>query len=341
MKRRLICALILLLLLPTLGDAEDAALYWTRNTDLYYHLNEHCADAQNMVPISESAALAFAKYACPICIPAQDDGAQAQAVSRGGTVVVRFSDSWLDARERVNTFGFMEEIPVSGKRAGYVLSESLHGKAYNTFLSDYMEDGRARARANSPYIIAQEGDVLMSRRHIGSEWYIVIRPQKRFGTSWSMYWRVESRELQMENDELNQNFDQQSVEEWQRLQLERLDGQSEAFSRHCMGFDIHVFDVLDGSIAVIREENAGAEQIENALLMIDGAPYGIALNGYMDGDAAIYCCALSEAERSALSHNVGVQLWHTQYLDGETFRMDMGEDHADYDLLSGEPLDVS
>ena len=56
MKRRFIIALALLTLLAGACLAEDAAGYWTRKADLYYHLNENCIGALDAVPISGMAA---------------------------------------------------------------------------------------------------------------------------------------------------------------------------------------------------------------------------------------------------------------------------------------------
>lgn len=316
------------LLLLGAASAEGADGFWTSNVDVNYHLCECCGGVQGRVPISEEAAQAFAKLACPICIPAEDSGEDVQAVSRGGTIVVRFSDAWLNTHELTNVLAWSTDDTYEGSQAWQMLGEYLHGADYCAFAEAYLEKGRAEGRSNTPYILSDQA-MVMSRRHIGSSWYIVVRPQKKFRNDWSMYWRVSSLNLHMENDVLTSRFDLQTIEENRELALERLDEIDIRFSGDYEGFSMEVYDALDGHVAVIREESAQTDHLEDAKLMIEGMTASVDLLGYAEGRDGVYCCMLTDAELDALMNRAQAQLWHEEaLLDGRLYRVDMG-DHYD------------
>lgn len=336
MRARRICMLMLMLFIG-IARAEGADGFWTNHADLYYHACQYCGDGDGRVPISETAARAFAKFPCPICVQAEDAGEDVQAASRGGTIVVKFSDAWLDAQELTDVFGWHADSDYTGRAAWQMLGECLHGEKYGAFVEECLESGSAEARANTPYILSR-GALVMSRRHIGGDWYIIVRPEEKFRDEWSMYWRVSSLKLSMESEVLTSSFDMQTVEETRRLSLARLDGESAAFSCAGDGFVLEVYEALDGCIAVIREEGGASGSMDNARLMIDGATGGIDLVGYAEGTDAVYCFALDAGELEALRGNARVQLWHVEQISAACFRVDAGEAYDYYSEATGEVL---
>lgn len=335
---RKICMLLpLFLLLPEFAHAGRADGYWTRNAEIYYHAVECCGDGKDRVPISETAACAFGKFACPVCVQAEDVGEDVQAASRGGTVVVKFSDAWLNAQELTGVFGWGTDSAYTGHAAWRTLGEYLHGESYRGFVESYLQNGSADGRANTPFILSR-GAQVMSRRHIGGNWYIVVRPEEKFRDTWSMYWRVSSLKLNMEGEALTSNFDMQTVEETRRLSLSRMDGTDAAFTCTGAGFELEVYEALGGYIAVIREEGGAAGSMENVRLMIDGASFGIDLAGYAEGTDAVYCFALDAGELEALKGNAGAQLWHVEQISASCFRVDAGERYVYYSDETGGEL---
>lgn len=321
------------------AEAQD---YWTRNADLYYHMHENCGGGTQRVPISEKAARAFAKHACPVCVPAEDRAGDVQAAVRGGTIVVKFSDAWLREHELTDVFGWSVDSRYPGEEGWRMLGEYLHGDAYNAFVSQYMAEGSAEGRAYMPHILSADGALVMNERHIGSDWYIVVRPQGKFRNKWEMYWRVSSLDLHMEDGALQANFDLQTVEETRELRLKTMNSSNAAYSYAGDGFELQVYEALEGNVAVIREENADANRLENVCLVIGDELCCTGLSGYAEGDAAVYCCMLTDGELSALKSNVRAELWHVEHLTSDAYRVDMGDRfvyHSDADSSSAFVLE--
>lgn len=335
MKQILICLLILLLAAGW-AAAEGGDDYWTSNDDLYYHVNASCGAGEGRVPISARAGTAFGKDLCPICASREDDAQPPAAVARGGTIVVKFSDAWVNAHELTGVFGFSGESGYSGVQALRQLAAYLHGDAYNAFLTSWLQNGKAEGRANAPYILPVNGTLVLHRRHIGENWYIILRPQEKFSGAWNMYWRVSSYHLRAEGETLYSEFDQQTVEETYKLDVQALNG-SEPVYRREGETAIEVYQALEGNIAVIREENPCA-QIESVQLRIGGRSDGIELSGYVDGTSAVYCCILTDAELEALRANARAELWHTEAVNGDIYRVDGAQAYSYYSLSSDECL---
>lgn len=311
LKRIIICFFCGLIALPGMlsaARADAGTEYWTLKDDYYYHYNMHCGGVQNMVPISEEAALAFAKYGCPVCLQ-EDAGSEIQAVSRGRTIVVRFPDAWLAEQELTGVFGWSSDTVHTGEAAHDRLSELLHGDAYNAFLADYMADDYAEGRSCSPYILSDENELIMSSRHIGGSWYIIVRPEGRFGSTWTMYWRVQSQMLRMEDGALSENFDLQTVEERRKISVSSMDDVQAVCERSDDALSISVFRALEGNVAVITEFNADEDFLDDVQLRIGGREDGVDVQGYMNGRDAVYCCMLTDAELAAIQEGSRLSLY--------------------------------
>lgn len=319
MKRKtILCALLAAACMASCAHAEDD--FWTRNADFYYHANSACLGRQDMVPISEEAAMAFSKYTCPVCCAYPQNENTVDAAARGGTVVVRFNDAWLESQELTSVFGWNSDSIYSGKQAQRTLGEYLHDENYNAFMTEYLADGRAEGRAYVPHILSTDGALMMSRRHINNDWYIIMRPKMEFGDHWDMYWRVSSLDLRMEGGLLNTAFDLQTIEETRTLQLERMEGSSPVYERSGKGVDIAVYSALDGYIAVIQEKDFADAGLENVRLHIEGSHDEIEVSGYNEGGAAVYCCMLTDAELAALQKNARLEIRHIESVNERIYR---------------------
>lgn len=319
MKKGLLFLVFALLVLQSCAYADVQDGFWTCNEDLYYHFNRYCGGAADMVPISEAAAQAFDKYVCPVCFQREDAGEDVQAVVRGGTIVVRFSDAWLAQPELTGVFGWSPDSEYTGTEAEALLADFLHGDAYNSFMTDLMADGNAEGRARIPDILTVEGELMMNSRHIGNAWYVVVRPAERFDDSWNMYWRINGIKLRRSSNGLFTNFDLQTVEEHKALKLIKGGSSGPVFEMENDAMQMAVYRELDANIAVIYEKNADKDFLENAQLRIPGMPRGIELDGYMDGKQGVYCCTMTDAELALLKNGAQPEIWHKPLLEDAQF----------------------
>lgn len=336
MKKIFVFLLMLLWLCPAALAQEDG--FFTRSDDLCYHYNPACGGEEGRVPISEKAGKAFGKEACTVCIQAEDEALPPQAVARGGTIAVRFSQGWLDQQELSGVFGFMGADRDSGAQAHRLLKQYLHGDDYNAFLESWQQTGSAEGRANIPYILPAGNAQILASRRIGSDWYIIVRPGEKFSRKWEMYWRVSSYALRAEGDSLYSEFDLQTVEEHYPLQLESMNDSKAVYSGERDLLTIEVYEALGGSIAVIREKNAVIRGSEGVRLVIGGRDTGIEMSGYADGKETIYCCMLTDAELNQLRANARAELWHTEPVNQDIFRVNGLENYDYYSKISGEKL---
>lgn len=315
MKRLFACTLALALICGGAGAQE--ARFWTRREDLYHHFNARCGGMENAVPINEEAALAFEKYACPVCIQQADEAQNMRAVARGGTIVVCFSDAYLSQLTLSEVLGERAESFCEGDDAWCMLAEYLHGEAYNAFLEE-MSLGKAEARARIPKLCAGKDDLIMNRRHIGGNWYVIVRPQEKFEDKWVLDWQVSEYELRMEGDRLYAGLNAQSVDAHDELTLERMDSSGLVAVQTINEMEIEIYRALEGNVTVIREEKDSKAQIESARLCIDGN--GVELSGYADGAAAVYCCMLTDGEQNRLWRSENVELRHVEWTNGRLYR---------------------
>lgn len=315
MKGFFACALALALLCGGAGAEETC--FWTRKEDLYHHFNARCGGMENAVPIGEEAALVFEKYACPVCIQQMGEVQNTSAVARGGTIVICFSDAYLAQLTLSEVLGERAESFCEGDHVWRTLAKYLHGEAYNAFLEE-MSLGKAKGLARVPELCAGEDDLIMNCRHIGGNWYVIVRPQEKFEDKWTLDWQVNEYELRMESDGLYTSLNAQRVDAHDELTLERMDRSGLASVQTINEMEIEIYRALEGNVTVIREAKGSNAQIEHARLCIDGN--GIELSGYVDGSAAVYCCMLTDGERSRLGHGENVELRHVEWTSDRLYR---------------------
>lgn len=298
-----LCIAVLLLMLPVFSAlAETDGEFWTLRDDLYYHAYEHCGHADGMVSISSVASMAFGKYPCPICVPTEDDASEVQAVTRGGTIVLRFSDEYLYSFDVEGVFGFNSGEEYSENAAWDALGEHLHGKRLLNFLSDYAENGSAEGISRKPDVLCTEGELMMNRRHIGGYWYIAIRPEIKFDSSWEMYWRIDEYDISMDAEQVfSEYFNRQTLEEHKLISIQSLSGDSASFTKDYGEIELQIFDGLDAHIGLIYEKNADEDFLEDVEVRIN-ADAAFTANGYMNGSRAVYVFILTDAEANAIEN---------------------------------------
>ena len=319
MKRNWICALLALLCAFAAARAEAPEEYWTTNAELYFHACANCAGAEGRVPVSAEAAAAFDKFPCPVCVPTGDGPAQVQGAARGGTIVLRFSDAMLAEPELTSVFGWSFPEECTGEQAWSRLGELLHGGDYAAFVERVCDGGSAEAVARTPDVLNVNGELILNRRHIGGDWYVLVRPSERFADSWEMYWRIDGLRLSMEGDALSENFALQTPEAYETVRFSSVDGAQCVLQRAAGNLELSVYRELDGYIAVLCERGADADFLEEVGLRIGDRDCGVEMTGYMSGGDGVFCCMLTEGELHLLNVGADFALTRAPLTEGADF----------------------
>ena len=176
--RKLIWILAFLMMFACAAQAEE--YYCTQTDDLYYHVNASCGGLTGMMTLSAEDAKNSGKFPCPVCVPDDTEWqADIAAVARGNTIIVRISDDYLEASNVEEAFGHESIASGSISELPARVSEYLHGDAYNRFLQE-STSGSTSTIARVPEDIIRhsnyDGYLIMNARHIGSAWFMVLRP---------------------------------------------------------------------------------------------------------------------------------------------------------------------
>ena len=299
--KRALCLLCILILCASWASAE-AGDYWTANEDWYYHAVASCGGTAGRVPITRDGAAAFGKYACPVCMQAEDDAAEPRAAKRGGVTVVRFSDAWLSRQELESWFGFgVETADFTEADKAARLAECLHGDAYTEFLENGTE-AMYYHPSISPY------DSILASRHIGSAWYAAVRPKENVDALWEMHWSVRENRIWLKDDVLYSESERISPDNVTALSVDIADS-APVYSREG-DVIIEVYDAIDVYLAVFHEPGADPYLLEEAGVRIGAAQSDLTLSGRMFGDEARYAYVLTEAEFNALRDGADAEIVH-------------------------------
>ena len=330
MKNTLVL-LIVCLLLSLCACAEEAT-YYTLNEDIYYHIHANCGGKKGMVPLSREAADEFQKYLCPICGPIKQN-ISAKSVVRGGTIVSRIPQSWLDDPKKSATgvFAAPSGQTYEGSEAYALLSEYLHGENYTDFIEEYHTNGSAETTVRVPDILWEKGELIMNQRHFGGAYYIVFRPKNAFEDSYATYARFFEHDLSMENGALRDYVEREWNDPDFNIVLDRINDAKSVYDGAGDGLQISIFCEMDTNIAVITERNADKNRISRVPLRIGDKDTGIEMSGYMDGVDAVYCCVLTDGELSLIQSGAEIALSREKLSETADFE---GTDYAV--VLSGE-----
>lgn len=193
MKKLVILALACLALILCHAALAEEVLYVPEDIDLYenpeglWHLSAECPAGvlcfdkgyptrRRLVARLASQVNQDAFKPCPVCMPDEKAYPGIEACARGGTVVVRIPDAELEnlLAEGSEPATLPEELLHEGGGADSDLARLLHGQALLDALSG--GEGLTLAHAAVPDPILEDGALLMSRRHLGAAWYLVVRP---------------------------------------------------------------------------------------------------------------------------------------------------------------------
>lgn len=279
--------------------------------DDYYHAAGKCALAANVSSVSLKEAEGQGKLPCPACV---DDAASykgVEATERGGTLVIRVPDKWMEERpagETEDNFKHYWSGEFTGREADLLLSEQLHGAAYRELLASLEDDAPIhRAISRVPDIELDAGTLLMNRRHIGAAWLLTYRPDENARQALEKDGRLQIplyftvNQLTLQKGALNVF----AGGLWQDGEFEIKRKKSKNETRFEAEFDslrLQVFRDMDVNICVLHLDKPDPDRLAGASLVIDGTDRGIRMDGYDAGGHAVYCCALTDGEVRALEN---------------------------------------
>ena len=305
-----ILALLAVLALSACARADEAQCY-AGFFDEYYHAAANCALAATVSPVSVKEAEDQGKLPCPACVDDEAGYKGIEAAERGGTLVIRVPDKWMEERpagETEDNFEHYWSGEFTGREADMLLSEQLHGAAYRELLAALEDDAPIhRAISRVPDIELDAGALLMNRRHIGAAWLLTYRPaeaarkalEKDGRLQIPLYFTV--NQLTLQKDALNVYGGGLWRDKEFRVKPQKSKNATR-FEAESDGLRLQVFRDMDVNICVLHLDSPDPDRLAGASLLIDGADRGIRMDGYDAGGHAVYCCALTDGEVRALEN---------------------------------------
>lgn len=154
----------------------------------YYHAAQNCRLARHSGELTRRALSEAGDLSpCPVCCPDETDytgfdGVETgplECFERGGTLVIRLSDYAI--RARMSGASEPAQVPEAllheNANAADDVARLIHGKAYADWADSALPGTEYATEALIPDVDADRTDaLLMSRRHIGAAWVLVVRP---------------------------------------------------------------------------------------------------------------------------------------------------------------------
>ena len=321
--RKLIWILAFLMMIACAAQAEE--YYCTQTDDLYYHVNANCGDLTDMYSLSAEDAKNSGKFPCPVCVPDDTEWtADIAAVARGNTIIVRISDDYLQASNVEEAFGHESIASGSISELPARISEYLHGDAYNRFLQE-STSGSTSTIARVPEDIIRhsnyDGYLIMNARHIGSAWFMALRPENEIGDTWDMEWVIAGYKIDVQQDTFTIDITARGTRDPYPVSVTEFSDPA-AFRMQYDDFRIDIYtdagaDVR-ANVAVITQFNADADYLNSTALCI-GDQVRIPISGYMDGTDGIFCCTLTDAEYAYLENGAAIAVQPVNQLTQAAF----------------------
>ncbi|MBQ3424385.1 MAG: WG repeat-containing protein [Clostridia bacterium] len=331
MKRKWLAALAGAAVCCILCATALAEGWWVDGDGLYYHAEETCALAREARREADSYAT-FAGdmgvFPCPACVPAAEDARAPRSWQRGGTVVVQLPDSWIEGQieEQFTAADAPGELLIQTDGAGGDLARLIHGAEYQAVLSAAAKGDETSADAFLPESLSGDEMLLMSCRHLGGAWILVLRPdqagRRALNRSGQIalplrLWRVP---LVVQGYDAGMLFEAAGGSRYRDVEL-KLKPQKASGEEVCRqsgdGYSLYVLRDGDVNTLVLRERDLGdGDSLERM-----GA-FGrdrFSLKGYADEGDGVFICAVSDGEVEQLKQKrsfemnaaPAVPLWRT------------------------------
>ncbi len=323
--KRLICLLLcaaFLLLLSALADAQEDGVWASGNdNEYYYHATQNCRLARNYGALTRQALSDIGDLTpCPVCVEDAAQDADITCFERGGTLVIRIPDACI----RETMFGASEpaEVPDSllrvNENALDDIARLIHGADYCRWAEAALPGTRQRFEALIPDLDAEKTDaLLMSRRHIGTDWVLVVRPSAQDQDAarageYALPMALYSADLIVANYDAGSVVSQgEGSRRWSgdvRLSPKSSGGEITYRNQDDYGNAYRTYVVTDDGINVAVLHGAYYEDYDiprgDLVFLNQRTP----LEGYVDGRDIVFICALTDGEVRALKDNMGFGL---------------------------------
>ena len=257
--------------------------------DIYAHSTGDCCGLGGRVVNPD------ASFPCPVCM-SEELPAKITASERGGTVIVRIPDAWMEKQT-----GFTQPFfgdgsrEYTGEEARTRLAADLRGQAYADFLDQWQGTGSAEAVMWSASIASGEKLLLMNDRKLGNASYFVLRPSGKAKETLNVNLSLFRYGAEAEGDILRIWRDADWNSKKHALKLTKDDAEA-AFTGEYSGCRLTLYETEAGVYAaVIYKYGADKADLFYLWLRIDNRE-NIVMNGYMHKDKGVYCCVLTKGE---------------------------------------------
>ena len=234
------------------------------------------------------------------------------AISRGGTIVIRIPWDWMNQLELgPSWWGSIDHA------VGETKEQVLFPVMQPSKVAEWMLQGSADEQLIRTFQIngTESKALILNRRPLDDHYYAIVRPENKFGSSFTLHWSVSEWGMTMNDDIVHGDLKLDMETQITPLDVTPMDGLKADWTASYDSFDLSLFSVQNVYIAVIAEKNASQDDLEYTQLYIDAPGYDFdyfytQMQGYMDGSNGIYCCVLSEAEAKLMMDKVSVRLEH-------------------------------
>ena len=315
--------------------AEAADAVWVSGYDhhqYYYHSVENCRLARKSGALARKALSDIGDLTpCPVCVEDAAPETDVTCFERGGTLVIRMPDAFI----RETMFGASEpaEVPEAllHENANQLddIARLIHGADYCRWAEAAVPGTEQAFEAVIPDLDAEKtGALLMSRRHIGASWVLIVKPNLKITADYSIPMIFYSADLRISNYDVGSILSQGGGSRRWSGEV-RLSPQPSAgkvvFKDEENWTDLQPYVISDGgvNVAVFRDAyddgKTGRGELE---YLCQRTP----LTGYVDGGEQVFICALTDGEVAALRARNGLNLWSFYGDDGA--EQESAADHA-------------
>lgn len=304
--------LIILMLGISMAASAESSL-WAFEDEVFYHTVENCCGYEGRGMVT-----ADGRYPCAVCAGEKKEYSDGmKLVERGGTIVSRTTEAYgeSDEWESHEIFAGVMDETVTGAEAYRVLSDYANGDELAELMEIFASGESTEVWIREPFIIGLDSEKwgrlerLLNARHINGCWYQCLRAVDGSKIQpHDLRWRFADTYLRMEDGALTYAFCNE-VTDVPELKIDKNSKEEQLYFEKREGVSVRIMREMDIYICVIREPGADKDLLEKVELRIAGSYAPIVLNGYMEGDEAVYVCVLSEGEYRVIAGGADVSLW--------------------------------
>lgn len=229
------------------------------------------------------------------------------AIIRGGTVIARFSDRWIEDRNMEEVFSFSGVNLTDRVQILRDLKSSLSESEFEQFMSDYEQNSSASIDVNSLDIYEEDEEILiMSVRHIDDAVFAILRPADSKKKSFYVNCSIEKTRKTWNGFGGEYLSTPIASAQPEKVKLKISEKKvSTACNYELAGISVNVLKTEWGGVAALH---APLDLPEKVSLYIGGDEIGIPLTGYTTGEEMVYCCMLTDQEFKAMKDQAKFRL---------------------------------